>query len=239
MNKKTLAPKIIIAIDGYSACGKSTLAKGLSRALKYAYIDTGAMYRAVTLYFIHHQIDLKDQKGIATALEKINIEFINKRGKNRTLLNKKDIEEEIRKMYISQKVSPIAAISAVRKAMVAQQQAMGQKKGVVLDGRDIGTVVFPNAELKLFLTASLKARTQRRYHELMHKEQKVTAEKIQRNLLERDQIDSTRKDSPLKQATDAIVIDNTNLTIEEQLAMVKALAKKRIASSLKSGSSLN
>ena len=140
----------------------------------------------------------------------------------------KNVEDEIRKMYVSQKVSPVAAISNVRKAMVAQQQSMGQKKGVVLDGRDIGTVVFPDAELKLFLTASLKARTQRRYDELVRKGQTIAIEKIQHNLLERDHIDSTRSDSPLKQAEDAIVIDNTNLTIAEQLAMVKALAKKRI-----------
>lgn len=228
MAKKRISPKIIVAIDGYSACGKSTLAKDLGKKLGYAYIDTGAMYRAVTLYFIQNDVDLEDQIAVAKALAAITIEFINVNGKNQTLLNGKNVEDEIRKMFVSQKVSPVAAISAVRRAMVAQQQAMGEKKGVILDGRDIGTVVFPKAELKIFLTASPKIRTQRRYNELVAKGQSATFEAIQANLLERDHIDSNRADSPLKQAEDAVVIDNSNLSIKEQLAMVKVLVKERI-----------
>jgi len=228
MTKKKSTPKILIAIDGYSACGKSTLAKDLSKKLDYAYIDTGAMYRAVTLYFLRNKIAIEDKIAVTDALTAINIEFINVKGKNRTVLNGEDIEEEIRKMYVSQYVSPVAAISAVRRAMVAQQQMMGEKKGVILDGRDIGTVVFPQAELKLFLTASPEIRTQRRYDELVQKGQSTNFEEIKANLLERDQIDSNRADSPLKQAVDAVVIDNTNLSIREQLGMVKVLVKERI-----------
>lgn len=228
MNKKKSTSKIIIAIDGYSACGKSTLAKDLGKKLGYGYIDTGAMYRAVTLYFLQNEIALDDAKAITKALSEITIEFVNVKGKNRTILNGNDVEEEIRKMYVSNQVSPVAAISAVRRSMVLQQQQMGQKKGVILDGRDIGTVVFPNAELKLFLTASPEIRTKRRYEELKEKGQDATLEEIQANLLERDHIDSNRADSPLKQAEDAVVIDNSNLSKKEQLAMVRALVKQRI-----------
>lgn len=225
---KIPTPKIIIAIDGYSACGKSTLAKDLSKKLGYAYIDTGAMYRAVTLFFLRNEIDFDDKVAVAKALGEITIEFVNVKGKNRTLLNGEDVEEEIRKMYVSQKVSPVATISAVRRTMVAQQQKMGEKKGVILDGRDIGTVVFPKAELKLFLTASPDIRTQRRFAEIQAKNQVSTFEEIKANLLERDHIDSSRADSPLKQALDAVVIDNSNLSKKEQLAMVKVLVKERI-----------
>ena len=228
MSKKESTPKIIIAIDGYSACGKSTLAKDLSKKLGYAYIDTGAMYRAVTLYFLRNEINIESEAAVSSALSKINIDFINVNGKNRTILNGEDIEEEIRKMYVSQYVSPVAAISAVRRLMVAQRQKMGEKKGVILDGRDIGTVVFPNAVLKLFLTASPEIRTQRRYDELTQKGQVTDFEVIKSNLLERDRIDSNRADSPLKQAVDAVVIDNTNLSIKEQLRMVQVLVKERI-----------
>lgn len=228
MNRKTSTPRIIIAIDGYSACGKSTLAKDLGKKLGYGYIDTGAMYRAVTLYFLRNKIAFDDTVAITKALSEITIEFINVKGKNRTILNGEDVEEEIRKMYVSNQVSPVATISAVRRSMVTQQQKMGEKKGVILDGRDIGTVVFPQAALKLFLTASPEIRTQRRYEELQAKGQDSTFEEIKTNLLERDHIDSSRADSPLKQAEDAVVIDNSNLTKKEQLAMVRALVKKRI-----------
>ena len=227
MSKKIPA-KIIIAIDGYSACGKSTLAKDLSKKLKYTFIDTGATYRAVTLYFIQNKVDFEDTSAVTKALASINIDFITLKGKNHTLLNGEDVETEIRKMYVSQKVSPVATISAVRRAMVAQQQAMGKRKGVVLDGRDIGTVVFPEAALKLFLTASPEIRIQRRFDELQTKGIQSSKAEIKKNLLERDRIDSTRADSPLKQAVDAIVIDNSNLSKKEQLAMVKALVKVRI-----------
>ena len=222
--------KIIIAIDGQSSCGKSTLAKQLSKELGYAYVDSGAMYRAVTLYFLRHKISLDDQDSIELALKELSISFINKAGINTTLLNGEEVETEIRKMYVSEMVSPVAAISTVRRAMVWQQQQMGKSKGIVMDGRDIGTVVFPNAELKLFVTAATETRTERRYLELKEKGMTSTKEEVAKNLQERDHIDSTRADSPLKQAEDAVLIDNSNLTREEQLAMVVALAKERIES---------
>jgi len=220
--------KIIIAIDGQSSCGKSTLAKQLSKKLGYAFVDSGAMYRAVTLYFLRHKIDLTDQDAIELALKELSISFINKAGVNTTLLNGEEVETEIRKMYVSEMVSPVAAISTVRRAMVWQQQQMGKSKGIVMDGRDIGTVVFPNAELKLFVTADIETRTNRRYLELKEKGMTLTKEEVAKNLQERDHIDSTRADSPLKQAADAVLIDNSNLTREEQLAMVLALVKERI-----------
>ena len=222
--------KIIIAIDGYSSCGKSTLARSLARALGYIYISSGDMYRAVTYYFIHYEIDFNKADEVASALSEIQIELRPgvEPGTTRTFLNEKDIEEEIRKMYVSDLVSPVAAISAVRRAMVKQQQELGRQKGIVMDGRDIGTVVFPDAGLKIFLTADVNIRAQRRYHELQAKGQEVTMKDVKNNLLERDHIDSNRSDSPLRQAEDAVVIDNTNLSLDEQLAMALALAKVRI-----------
>ena len=224
MNKN----KIIIAIDGHSSCGKSTLAKDLSKKLNYAYIDTGAMYRAVTLYFIQNNISLDHTDAIELALKAIKIHCEHINGQNRTFLNGKDVEDEIRKMYVSKLVSPVATISTVRRAMVWQQQKMGKVKGVILDGRDIGTVVFPNAELKLFVTADIQTRAARRFAELQQKNIKGSLEEIKVNLAERDHIDSNREDSPLKQAKDAILIDNTNLNREEQLAMILALVEQRI-----------
>ena len=216
--------KIIIALDGHSSCGKSTLAKDLAKALSYSYIDSGAMYRAVTLYFIQHNIDLEDAAAIEKALNDIHIRFENKAGKNRTILNGEDVEEEIRQMAVSNLVSPVAAVSAVRRAMVQQQQAMGKEKGLVMDGRDIGTVVFPDAALKIFLTASLEERTMRRYLELIERGQETTIEKVRKNLQERDYIDSNRADSPLRKAEDAIIIDNTSMdaktTLEKVLELV-------------------
>ena len=222
--------KIIIAIDGHSSCGKSTLAKGLAKTLGYAYLDSGALYRAVTLYFIRHQIDIEDTQAIEKALDQINIRFINKDGQNHTILNGEDVEEEIRKMYVSEKVSPVAAISMIRRAMVKQQQAMGREKGIVMDGRDIGTVVFPQAELKLFVTASIEERTKRRFLELQAKGLEPDYETVKNNLQERDYIDSTRADSPLIQAEDAILLDNTQLSEQEQLAVALELTKKKIPS---------
>jgi cytidylate kinase len=222
--------KIIIAIDGHSSCGKSTLAKGLAKRLGYAYLDSGALYRAVTLYFIRHQIDIEDTQAIKKALDQINIRFINKDGQNHTILNGEDVEEEIRKMYVSEKVSPVAAISMIRRAMVKQQQAMGREKGIVMDGRDIGTVVFPQAELKLFVTASIEERTKRRFLELQAKGLEPDYETVKNNLQERDYIDSTRADSPLIQAEDAILLDNTQLSEQEQLAVALELTKKKIPS---------
>lgn len=220
--------KITIAIDGFSSCGKSTLAKDLAKYLGYGFVDSGATYRATTLYFIENQIDINDATAVAAALEQIDIQFKNIEGKNTTFLNGKNVEEEIRKMYVSEKVSEVAAISAVRRAMVEQQQAMGNSKAIVMDGRDIGTVVFPDAELKIFLTADPEIRAQRRFKELTEKGQEVNLKEIKTNLTERDRIDSTRADSPLKKAADAVTIDNSNLNKKEQLAMLVALSEARI-----------
>jgi len=220
--------KITIAVDGFASCGKSTLAKGIAKVLEYAYIDTGAMYRAVTLYCIENEVNTEDNDAVQSALNNLDIRFKTIDGKNTTFLNGKNVEEDIRKMYVSKFVSEVAAVSSVRRAMVREQQEMGKEKGVILDGRDIGTVVFPDAELKLFMTASIEVRTQRRLLELQSKGQTVSLEEITENLQHRDRIDSTRADSPLKQANDAIVIDNSNLSENEQLAMCLVLAKCRI-----------
>ncbi len=218
--------KITIAIDGFAACGKSTLAKDLAKKLDYIYVDSGAMYRAVTLYFLNHTIDIENPQAIQEALEKIQIEFKKVAGKNHTFLNGKDVEQEIREMRVSNFVSPVSTISAVRRFLVACQQVMGKAKGLVMDGRDIGTVVFPDAELKIFMTASLQLRTKRRLSELQAKGyQNLDADEVAKNLLERDRIDSTRADSPLRQAKDAIVIDNTYLDRAQQLAKALSLAK--------------
>ena len=213
--------KITIAIDGFSSCGKSTLARGLASRLGYTYIDSGAMYRAVTLFFLRHNISLENEEQARRALEAIHISFD---AGNRTLLNGEDVENEIRQMEVSNFVSQVSAIPAVRRAMVRQQQAMGRGKGIVMDGRDIGTVVFPKAELKIFLTADPEKRARRRYEELMDKGVKSSMEEVSRNLRHRDQIDSTREDSPLRRADDAVVIDNTHLTRDEQLEYAVELA---------------
>lgn len=218
--------KITIAIDGFSSCGKSTLAKALAKKLDYAFIDTGAMYRATTLYFLRKKIDVNDEKQVKTALENILITFQSLGGKNTTFLNGENVEDEIRGAEVSNHVSQVAAISPVRRKMVDLQRQMGKNKGVVMDGRDIGTVVFPDAELKLFITADTKIRTQRRFDELKNKGKDVNFEDIQNNLLERDRIDSTRADSPLKKADDAIEIDNTHLTREQQLNLAMEWVKK-------------
>lgn len=221
--------KITIAIDGHSSCGKSTLAKDLAKALDYIYVDSGAMYRAVTLFFIQNKIDIKDKESVTKALDHIAIRFVQKAGQRRTHLNGVDVEDAIRTMEVSELVSPVSAISEVRRALVKQQQEMGEAKGIVMDGRDIGTVVFPNAELKIFLTAANETRSQRRYEELLAKGMKVSLEEIKQNLKERDHIDSTRKDSPLRRAETAIVIDNSYLSRDEQFQMILALAKLRMA----------
>lgn len=221
--------KITIAVDGYAACGKSTLAKALAKALDYGYVDSGAMYRAVTLYFLEHDIDLDNATAVAHALDHIHIHFELIGGKNHTFLNGQDVEEAIRTLRVSQLVSPVATISAVRRKMVALQQTMGAEGGIAMDGRDIGTVVFKDAELKLFLTASIKERTQRRLKEWAAKGvSNITPEEVAENLQSRDHIDSTREDSPLRQAVDAIEIDNSLLTPEEQLAYALSLAHEAI-----------
>jgi len=221
---------ITIAVDGFAACGKSTLAKGLAKALGYIYVDSGAMYRAVTLYFLNNHIRIEDGDAVANSLANINIDFKNIEGGNHTFLNGKDVENEIREMSVSNYVSPVSTISAVRRFLVACQKEMGKMKGIVMDGRDIGTVVFPNAELKLFMTASADVRTKRRLLELQSKGvYDFNYEVVQQNLLDRDHIDSTRADSPLKQAADAIVIDNSTLNTAEQLALALKLAEAIIA----------
>lgn len=214
---------IIIAIDGWSSCGKSTLAKALAKKLSYAYIDTGAMYRACTYYFIQHQIDLKDEDAVLAALKNIQITFKSIEGLNTTFLNGVNVEQEIRSMDVSNLVSPVAELSVVRKFLVEQQQAMGQQKSVILDGRDIGTVVFPNAELKIFLTAEPEVRAARRFEELKQKGIEITLAEVIANLQERDHIDSTRADSPLKQAEDAHLIDNTYMDLDTSIKKVLEL----------------
>ncbi|MCI5080479.1 MAG: (d)CMP kinase [Saprospiraceae bacterium] len=220
--------QIVIAIDGHSSCGKSTLAKQLAKELQYIYVDTGAMYRAVTLFFIENKVPLDQAEQVQSALHQINISFQPSPQGNQTILNGQNVEEQIRQMAVSEKVSDVAAISAVRKEMVAQQQRMGQEKGVVMDGRDIGTVVFPDAELKIFLTASIEERTRRRFEELKAKQTDITFEEVKNNLIKRDHIDSTRVDSPLKQANDAVLIDNTKLDRTEQLQLALDLVKQRL-----------
>lgn len=224
--------KIIIAIDGYSSCGKSTLARDLASALGFAYVDSGAMYRAVTLYFLDHGIPLDDQEAIENALDRIRIEFKNLNGENHTFLNGADVEESIRDMRVSAVVSPVAAVPAVRRALVRQQQALGRSGGIVMDGRDIGTVVFPNADLKIFLIADEEERVRRRRLELLAKGFDLSEEEVRRNLTERDHIDSTREDSPLRQAADAVVIDNTHLTRKDQLEEALRLARAQMPAAL-------
>ncbi len=209
----------IIAIDGYSSCGKSTLAKALAKRLHYVYIDSGAMYRAVTLYFMRNQVPLTDEQAVQHALQGIHIDFQNhnEKGQTRILLNDEDVSEEIRQMHVSDYVSEVSAIKAVRVAMVAQQQQLGQRRNVVMDGRDIGTTVFPDADLKIFMTADPKIRAERRYLELKSKGETITLEEVFENLAHRDYIDTTRAESPLVRAEDAIVLDNTDLNEAEQL----------------------
>jgi len=220
--------KIIIAIDGYSSCGKSTLARALAKRLQYLHIDSGAMYRAVTLYFMRQQINLEDTQDVRDALEKISIYLTFENNTQVTWLNHEKVEAAIRAPEVNQWVSPVSTLTAVRKEMVAQQQRMGNGKGIVMDGRDIGTVVFPHAELKLFLIADLEVRVERRWLELHEKGILSSREEVKKNLLERDHIDSTREDSPLRQAEDATVIDTSYLTPKEQLQIAYDLAHATI-----------
>lgn len=223
--------KIVIAIDGYAACGKSTLAKQLAAHLHYLFLDTGAMYRAVTLYFLDNHINWINNKLLNDVLDNISITFQrNENGKIHCLLNGDDVEEQIRSMHVSNKVSEVAAVSVVRKFLVQQQQIIGKEKGIVMDGRDIGTVVFPQAELKLFVTADMETRVQRRLLELQSNDIQVSEEDIRNNLIKRDHEETTRADSPLKKAEDAIVIDNTNLSPAEQFKIALHLAEKIIQS---------
>ncbi|AIM37730.1 cytidylate kinase [Sphingobacterium sp. ML3W] len=226
----TTRHNFIIAIDGFSSCGKSTVAKALAKKLKFVFIDSGAMYRAVTLYFIREGIDMEDEAAVSQALEDIHIDFIPNLDKTEIHLNDEDISEEIRQMYISDKVSEVSTIRAVRQAMVAQQQKLGRKRNIVMDGRDIGTTVFPDADMKIFMTADPQVRANRRYLELTNKGEQVTMDEIVKNLAHRDHIDSTREESPLRKAEDALVLDNSYMTQDDQLTFVIEEYKKRRAS---------
>ena len=219
---------ITIAIDGYSSCGKSTLAKDIAAALGYGYVDSGAMYRAVTHYFQQHDVDINDEAAVERALGQIRIGFRHVGGQNRTYLNGEDIEDHIRTLRVSNFVSEIAAVSAIRRFLVSQQKELGRDKGIVMDGRDIGTVVFPRAELKIFLTSAPYKRAERRFQELQAKGMDGSVQEVIENLQKRDRIDSTRKDSPLRKATDAVQVDNSNISRAEQAAMVLALARERM-----------
>jgi cytidylate kinase len=223
--------KIIITLDGYSSCGKSTLAKQMAAHLNYVFIDSGAMYRGITLYFIRHGIDVTNSDAVIEALKHIHLAFIlnEKTGRADMYLNDENVEEEIRGLEVSNQVSQVAALEHVRIFSVAQQQLMGGQKGIVMDGRDIGTTVFPEAELKIFITASPEVRVERRYQELVAKDPAITKAEIKANLEMRDHIDSTREFSPLKQAHDALVLDNSNLSREEQLELALYWAQERIA----------
>lgn len=206
-----------IAIDGYSSCGKSTMAKALAQKLSYVYVDSGAMYRAVTYYFLKHDVALHNEPEVANALKKINIDFVYIGGKNTCLLNDENVEVEIRSMRISNNVSEVAAIGAVREQLVSLQRSIAKSKPIVMDGRDIGTVVFPEADIKFFITADKDVRTKRRYQELIAAGKEVTIREVEQNLEHRDHIDTTREISPLRKADDAVEIDNTHLSREEQL----------------------
>lgn len=228
----TIKQNLTIAIDGYSSCGKSTVAKALAKKLHYTYIDSGAMYRAVTLYCIENGLvknSVIDLDMLEKQMSNIQIDFrINTAsGESETYLNNQFAEEKIRSLEVSNMVSPVSKIAFVRKALVSQQRAFEKNLGIVMDGRDIGTVVFPDADLKIFMTADVKVRAQRRFDELLEKGQEVSMELISKNIEQRDYIDSHREISPLRQASDAIVLDNSNLTREEQLQWIIDIIEKR------------
>lgn len=212
-----MSNNIVVAIDGYSSCGKSTLAKALAKQLHFIYVDSGAMYRAVTLYFLRNHVDLKDGQQVTEALKNIHLNFHSRDYETHITLNDEEVSDEIRLMPVSENVSAVSAIRQVRHEMVKQQQRMGRSKNVVMDGRDIGTIVFPHAQVKLFMTADPKIRAERRYKELLPKNPHITLEDVFENLAHRDYSDTTRAESPLMRADDAIILDNTNLTPEQQL----------------------
>ncbi len=212
-----MSNNIVIAIDGYSSCGKSTLAKALAQKLHFIYVDSGAMYRAVTLYFLRHNVDLQNHQQVADALKNIHLNFHSRDYQTHITLNDEEVSEEIRQMPVSDNVSTVAALHEVRHEMVKQQQRMGRSKNIVMDGRDIGTTVFPDAQLKIFMTADPKVRAERRYKELRVKNPDITLEEVFENIAHRDYQDTTRTESPLVRAKDAIILDNTNMTPEEQL----------------------
>ena len=222
MAARVVMKQLVIAIDGYSSCGKSTTAKAVAALLHYAYVDTGAMYRGVTLFLLEQGIAFDDLPGIEQALRDISISFRRNRrtGRNELFLNGANREDDIRQMRISNSVSEVSVIPMVRHAMVAQQQQMGRKRGVVMDGRDIGTTVFPDAEVKIFMTAEVELRAKRRQDELAEKGEIVPLDDIIENLRKRDHLDSTRAESPLRRAPDAVLLDTTHITITEQVDFV-------------------
>lgn len=221
--------KIIVAIDGYSACGKSTTAKQTARILGYRYIDSGAMYRAVTLYFLDHHVALTNPREVEKALDQVKINFrVTKEGLSETVLNGLNVERDIREMRISENVSEVSALAIVRHAMVDQQRRMGKERAVVMDGRDIGTVVFPDADLKLFMSADMLVRAFRRQRELLIRDEMIDIDTIVENLRKRDELDSTRKEGPLRKSADAVELDTTHITIDEQVDEVVRLALGRI-----------
>lgn len=220
-----MSNNIVVAIDGYSSCGKSTLAKALAKNMHFIYVDSGAMYRAVTLYFLRNNVNVSDEKAVAEALKAIHLNFHSRDYQTHITLNDEEVSDEIRNMIVSEKVSEVSAIKAVRHEMVKQQQRMGRSKNIVMDGRDIGTTVFPDAQVKIFMTADPKIRAERRFKELSSKDEPITLEEVFDNIAHRDFQDTTRKESPLTRAEDAIILDNTNLTEEEQLKF--ALEKLR------------
>lgn len=222
--------KIIIAIDGYSSCGKSTVAKEIARKLNYIFIDSGAMYRAVTLYCLRNKLILNgivNNSVLISELGNIHIKFVNNpsTSHNDIYLNGENVELEIRQLEVAQNVSQVAAIAEVRQLLVALQQEMGRSKGIVMDGRDIGTVVFPDAELKIFMTADPRIRAQRRYDEMIAKNEQVNFDEILANIVERDRYDESRKESPLRKADDAIILDNSHMTREEQFQWIMEKVK--------------
>jgi cytidylate kinase len=223
--------KIIVTIDGFSSCGKSTLAKALAAELNYVFIDSGAMYRAITLYFLRNHVDWNNREEVVKALEDITLEFVysDETGISEMYLNDENVEWLIRDMVVAENVSEVAAVKEVREFAVEQQRKMGDSKGIVMDGRDIGTTVFPNAELKIFLIAEPAVRVERRFRELLAKNPHITIEEVKNNLEMRDYIDSNREFSPLKKANDAIVLDNSNMSTKEQLKIALKLVKERLA----------
>ncbi|MDP4148771.1 MAG: (d)CMP kinase [Bacteroidota bacterium] len=222
--------KIIITIDGWSSCGKSTLARQMARELNYVYIDSGAMYRAITLYFLRNHVDWTKPAAVKKALKNIVLEFVpnTKTGQSEMWLNGENVEYVIRDLVIAEKVSEVASVRAVREFAVRQQQAMGKGKGIVMDGRDIGTVVFPKAELKIFMTADNKVRVERRFKELFEKNPNITLDEVKHNLEMRDYIDSHREISPLRKARNAIELDNSHLTMRQQLEIAMKWAREQM-----------
>ena len=222
--------KIIVTIDGLSSCGKSTLARQLAKKLGYIYVDSGAMYRAITLYFLRNNVDLKNTKSIHNGLENIEIDFLvnTLSGQSEIFLNGENVEYIIRDLLIAEKVSDVAALKEVRSFAVAAQQRMGKDKGIVMDGRDIGTTVFPDAEVKIFMVADEAVRVERRFTEMFEKNPNITLEEVKNNIAMRDYIDSNREISPLRKSADAVELDNTQLTEEQQLAFALKLVKSQL-----------